>query len=140
MAGSALSRSHRMVSPSDLWPSSRVNWKILAAQAAGIRILRPLPSTLVCRSFDDALLGPITAIGCGCVCVIGITPTGIDPSRSESVCSSFKMGTMAPCGGGSPSKRSDDKSCFVFPSSSLLIPSSSSGSIIRVSIESMYVN
>lgn len=57
IAGSARSRSHRIVSPSDLWPSSRVNWKIRAAQVAGIRILRPLPSTLVWRSLVDGLLG-----------------------------------------------------------------------------------
>ncbi|CAL5358788.1 unnamed protein product [Camellia sinensis] len=44
-----------MVSPSDLWRSSRVSWKIRAAQVAGIRILRPRPSTLVWRS-----LGGIT--------------------------------------------------------------------------------
>lgn len=55
IAGSACSRSHRMVSPSDLWPSSRVSWKIRAAHVAGIRILRPRPSTFVCRSFVDAL-------------------------------------------------------------------------------------
>uniref|UniRef100_A0A7C8Z4E5 Uncharacterized protein n=1 Tax=Opuntia streptacantha TaxID=393608 RepID=A0A7C8Z4E5_OPUST len=50
IAGSACSRSHRTVSPSDLWPSSRVSWKILAAHVAGILILRPRPSTLVCLS------------------------------------------------------------------------------------------
>lgn len=55
MDGSACSSNHRMVSPSDLWPSSRVNWKIRAAHVAGIRILRPRPSTFVCRSFVDAL-------------------------------------------------------------------------------------
>nr|KYP37619.1 hypothetical protein KK1_041192 [Cajanus cajan] len=49
-AGSACRSSHSMVSPSDLWPSSRVSWKTLAAQAAGIRIRRPRPSTLVWRS------------------------------------------------------------------------------------------
>lgn len=57
MAGSACCRSHSIVSPSDLWPSSRVNWKTLAAQAAGIRIRRPRPSTLVWRSFVDLLDG-----------------------------------------------------------------------------------
>lgn len=46
-AGSACWRSHSMVSPSDLWPSSRVSWKTLAAQSAGIRMRRPRPSTLV---------------------------------------------------------------------------------------------
>lgn len=34
MAGSACSKSQRMVSPSDLWPSSRVSWKTLAAHVA----------------------------------------------------------------------------------------------------------
>ena len=47
IACSARSKSHRTVSPSDLWPSSRVSWKIRAAQVAGIRILRPRPSTFV---------------------------------------------------------------------------------------------
>ncbi|CAL5345223.1 unnamed protein product [Camellia sinensis] len=35
MEGSACSSNHRMVSPSDLWRSSRVSWKIRAAQVAG---------------------------------------------------------------------------------------------------------
>ncbi|XBH68647.1 hypothetical protein VPH35_096742 [Triticum aestivum] len=52
MAGSACCSSHSMVSPSDLWPSSRVSWKTRAAHRAGIRILLPRPSTLVCRSLD----------------------------------------------------------------------------------------
>lgn len=47
MEGSACSKSHLMVSPSDLCPSSRVSWKTLAAHVGGIRILRPRPSTLV---------------------------------------------------------------------------------------------
>ena len=42
-----------MVSPSDLCPSSLVSWKTLAAQRAGIRIRRPLPSTFVWRSFVE---------------------------------------------------------------------------------------
>ena len=46
-----------MVSPSDLWPSSRVSWKTRAAQSAGIRIRRPRPSTLVWRSLVEVLLG-----------------------------------------------------------------------------------
>ncbi|KAM0928353.1 hypothetical protein ACQ4PT_002427 [Festuca glaucescens] len=50
MAGSDCCSSQRTVSPSDLCPSSRVSWKILAAHAAGIRIRRPRPSTLVWRS------------------------------------------------------------------------------------------
>ncbi|GAV61835.1 hypothetical protein CFOL_v3_05361, partial [Cephalotus follicularis] len=47
IAGSACSSNQRIVSPSDLWPSSRVSWKILAAHVAGILTLRPRPSTLV---------------------------------------------------------------------------------------------
>lgn len=57
MAGSACSKSHLMVSPSDLWPSSLVSWNTLAAQVAGILILLPLPSTFVCRSLVEDLLG-----------------------------------------------------------------------------------
>lgn len=56
-AGSACWRSHSIVSPSDLWPSSRVSWKTLAAQRAGILMRRPLPSTFVCLSFVDVLFG-----------------------------------------------------------------------------------
>lgn len=56
-AGSACWRSHWMVSPSDLWPSSRVSWKTLAAQAMGMRIRRPRPSTLVCLSLVELRLG-----------------------------------------------------------------------------------
>ncbi|POO01706.1 hypothetical protein TorRG33x02_024830, partial [Trema orientale] len=54
MEGSAWRRSHSMVSPSDLWPSSRVSWKIRAAHMAGIRTRRPRPFTLVWRSLDAA--------------------------------------------------------------------------------------
>jgi hypothetical protein len=57
IAGSARCSNHSIVSPSDLCPSSRVSWKILAAQEAGIRILRPRPSTLVCLSLVEDLLG-----------------------------------------------------------------------------------
>lgn len=57
IAGSACSSSHRIVSPSDLWPSSRVSWKMRAAHVAGIRIRRPRPSTFVWRSFVEALFG-----------------------------------------------------------------------------------
>ncbi|KAL3616543.1 hypothetical protein CASFOL_039933 [Castilleja foliolosa] len=39
--GSAWRRSHSMVWPSDLWPSSRVRWKTLAAQMMRIRMRRP---------------------------------------------------------------------------------------------------
>ena len=56
-AGSACWRSHSIVSPSDLWPSSRVSWKTLAAHRAGMRMRRPRPSTLVWRSFVEVLLG-----------------------------------------------------------------------------------
>jgi len=57
MAGSACCSSHWTVSPSDLWPSSLVSWKIRAAQSAGIRIRRPRPSTLVWRSLLELRLG-----------------------------------------------------------------------------------
>lgn len=56
-AGSACWRSHSIVSPSDLCPSSRVSWNTLAAQRAGIRIRRPRPSTLVWRSLVEVLFG-----------------------------------------------------------------------------------
>lgn len=66
-AGSACCNSHSIVSPSDLCPSSRVSWKTLAAQVAGMRIRRPRPSTLVCRSFVEALFGA-GGFGLGQVC------------------------------------------------------------------------
>lgn len=47
MEGSAWRRSHSMVWPSDLWPSSRVSWKTRAAQMMGMRIRLPRPSTLL---------------------------------------------------------------------------------------------
>ncbi|CAL5405215.1 unnamed protein product [Camellia sinensis] len=79
VAGSARSRSHLTISPSDLWPSSQVNWKILAAQAAGIRILWPRPSTLVWRSLvADLLIFPTFDFSIICF---------------ESVGSSFNDGT-----------------------------------------------
>lgn len=53
IAGSACCSSHSIVSPSDLWPNSLVNWNTLAAQVAGIRMRRPRPSTLVWRSLVD---------------------------------------------------------------------------------------
>ena len=56
-ACSAWRSSHCTVSPSDLWPSSRVSWKIRAAQAAGMRMRRPRPSTLVWRSLVELRLG-----------------------------------------------------------------------------------
>lgn len=75
---SACSRSHRTVSPSDLWPSSRVSWKIRAAQVAGIRILRPRPSTFVWRSLVEERLMVETDIGVGMGTDIGIA-TGTIP-------------------------------------------------------------
>lgn len=76
IAGSACCNSHSMVSPSDLWPNSLVNWKTLAAQVAGIRIRRPLPSTFVCRSFVDRLtvgvMVVVTAVVVVAVAVVAI--------------------------------------------------------------------
>lgn len=46
-----------MVSPSDLWPSSRVSWNTRAAHRAGILMRRPRPSTLVWWSFVEVLFG-----------------------------------------------------------------------------------
>lgn len=56
-AGSACWSNHSMVSPSDLWPNSRVSWKTLAAHRAGMRMRRPRPSTLVWRSLVEVRLG-----------------------------------------------------------------------------------
>lgn len=53
MEGSALRRSHSMVSPSDRWPNSRVSWNMRAAHMAGMRIRRPLPFTFVWRSLEE---------------------------------------------------------------------------------------
>lgn len=70
---SACSRSHLTVSPSELWPYSRVNWKIRAAQVAGIRILRPRPSTFVWQSLvDERLVVAIVVTGIGIGIDIGI--------------------------------------------------------------------
>lgn len=82
MAGSACSNSQRMVSPSDLWPSSLVSWKTLAAQVAGIRILRPRPSTLVWRSLVEDLF---------------ICGGGVGLSSAESDCSSFSNAMRRGC-------------------------------------------
>lgn len=57
IAGSAWCKSHSIVSPSDLLPNSLVSWKTLAAHKAGIRMRRPRPSTLVCRSLEGFLAG-----------------------------------------------------------------------------------
>lgn len=56
MEGSAWRRSHSMVWPSDLWPSSRVSWKTRAAQTMGMRMRRPRPSTLLWRSLAGGFL------------------------------------------------------------------------------------
>lgn len=88
MAGSACSNSQRMVSPSDLWPSSRVSWKTLAAHVAGIRILRPRPSTLVWRSFVEALF----------ICDGGtISGGGVGLSSAVSGSSSFRNAMRSGC-------------------------------------------
>lgn len=84
MAGSDCSSSQRMVSPSDLWPSSRVSWKTLAAHVAGIRILRPRPSTFVWRSFVDDLFTDTSG-------------GGIDFSSAVSGCSSFITAMRSGC-------------------------------------------
>lgn len=88
IAGSACSSSQRMVSPSDLWPSSRVSWKTLAAHVAGIRILRPRPSTFVWRSFvEDLFTG-------GCDTASG---AGAGFSSAESGCSTFIAAARSGC-------------------------------------------
>nr|KYP60301.1 hypothetical protein KK1_015755 [Cajanus cajan] len=56
MEGSAWRRSHSMVWPSDLWPSSRVTWKTQAAQMMGMQMSRPQPSTLLWWSFEGGFL------------------------------------------------------------------------------------
>ncbi|KAK3422019.1 hypothetical protein EUGRSUZ_G02583 [Eucalyptus grandis] len=69
MEGSAWRRSHSMVWPSDLCPSSRVSWKTRAAHMIGIRIRRPRPSTLLCRSLEGGFLtarAPLAPCWCGC--------------------------------------------------------------------------
>ena len=63
MEGSACRRSHSMVCPSDLCPSSRVSGKTRAAHTIGIRIRRPRPSTLLCRSFDGAFFTTSDFVG-----------------------------------------------------------------------------
>ncbi|KAK9094657.1 hypothetical protein Scep_026126 [Stephania cephalantha] len=90
MEGSAFSRSQRTVSPSDLWPSSRVNWKIRAAQIAGMRILRPRPSTFAWRSLDAFFSGATAdfLICCG------------GGGSSVSVVGSSFMAVCGGCGGG----------------------------------------
>lgn len=62
IAGSACCSSQAMVSPSDLWPNSLVNWKTRAAHVAGIRMRRPRPSTLVWRSLVDRFTGVVVVV------------------------------------------------------------------------------
>lgn len=105
MEGSACSSSHRMVSPSDLWPSSRVSWKTRAAQVAGIRILRPRPSTFVWRSFVDTLFATAVCTGTGTGMDIArgnmLIPVGCGGEESSTLGSSFidNTGTAAASGG-----------------------------------------
>ena len=91
MAGSACSNNHRTVSPSDLWPSSRVNWKIRAAHVAGMRILRPRPSTFVWRSFVDGLL--TAAAVCTGICIATGTIIATAAGLSSTSFSSFNTAT-----------------------------------------------
>lgn len=71
IAGSACCSSHSMVSPSDLWPNSLVNWKTLAAHVAGIRMRRPRPSTLVWRSLVDRFTGVVVVVTVVVVVAVG---------------------------------------------------------------------
>lgn len=66
--GSAWRRSHSIVCPSDLCPSSRVNWKTLAAQMIGMRMRRPRPSTLLWRSLAGGFLTVKEPLGGGGCC------------------------------------------------------------------------
>nr|TKV99597.1 hypothetical protein SEVIR_8G054200v2 [Setaria viridis] len=102
MAGSACWSSHSMVSPSVLWPSSRVSWNTRAAHSAGIRIRRPRPSTLVCRSLVGRFAAGTTAFfsappddGAACASCTSPAP----PAPAEGACC-----TMAsdPMNGGIP--------------------------------------
>lgn len=71
--GSACRRSHSIVWPSDLWPSSRVSWKTLAAHMMGMRMRRPRPSTLLWRSLDGGFLTARAPFPGGC-CLCGSVP------------------------------------------------------------------
>uniref|UniRef100_A0A0A9EVN3 Uncharacterized protein n=1 Tax=Arundo donax TaxID=35708 RepID=A0A0A9EVN3_ARUDO len=98
MAGSACCSSHSMVSPSDLCPSSRVSWNTRAAHIAGIRIRRPRPSTLVCRSLDgrfatvpaagaagtSAFLSPAADDGCAWSAATGVMASA--PANGDGCC------------------------------------------------------
>ena len=59
-----------MVWPSDLWPSSRVSWNTRAAHMIGIRIRRPRPSTLLCRSFEGGFFTAKAPFPGGCCCCL----------------------------------------------------------------------
>lgn len=85
--GSACWRSHSIVSPSDLWPSSLVSWKTLAAHAAGMRIRRPRPSTFVCLSLVELRL----AVGLVVLLLLGGSGGNW---RAEEVGSPSPVGTM----------------------------------------------
>lgn len=72
-----------MVWPSDLWPSSLVSWKTRAAHMIGMRIRRPLPSTLLCRSlaggFLTALRVPLLAADvCSTMAPLVTVPSSFD--------------------------------------------------------------
>ena len=83
MEGSAWRRSHSMVWPSDLWPSSRVSWKTLAAQMMGMRMRRPLPSTLLCRSFAGGFFTTRAPLGGCCRCWFSIIAPLAVPSEFD---------------------------------------------------------
>jgi hypothetical protein len=87
MAGSACCSSHSMVSPSDLCPSSRVSWNTRAAHSAGIRILLPLPSTFVCRSFDGRFASVVVAAAPAAAGVVGATTFFSPPPDDPCGCS-----------------------------------------------------
>ncbi|KAK2965850.1 hypothetical protein RJ640_027137 [Escallonia rubra] len=147
MAGSACSSSHLMVSPSDLWPSSRVSWKIRAAQAAGIRTLRPRPSTFVWRSLVDALLD----CGGGGGAVTGTTLSSTSASSSLSFNTAIPFGVAAVADGfrgrasGSPppplflwstvlESMSSGSSCLLYPEAIERKPSREEGKSVNLTL------
>lgn len=87
-AGSACCRSHSIVSPSVLCPSSRVSWNTRAAQIAGIRIRRPRPSTFVCRSLLVVRLGGAAFRTCSSPVADPFVPSPA-AGEMEHGCSSF---------------------------------------------------
>ncbi|KAJ1265017.1 hypothetical protein BS78_08G045700 [Paspalum vaginatum] len=105
MAGSACCSSHSMVSPSDLWPSSRVSWNTRAAHSAGIRIRRPRPSTLVCRSLDGrfATTGPAAPAGTSAFLLSAAPDDGCACSGTGAMASAPANGDgCCACGCGTP--------------------------------------